>query len=165
MFSRYSYATVTDTRDPDSLGRVRVKPLGKEEALSGWLPVGSPFTGRKSMLPETGDTVIVVSAGMPHVPELVIDAAWFVAGPSPQSGETAQKSIKTCQGNTITLDATGVNLHIVSADGTICFEYSSAAEEVTLTIEKDITLSPEGKIIIEAGEIQIDTCGGQPLKK
>lgn len=99
--------TVTDTKDPKSLGRIKAQVpelLGAEE--TGWALPCVPYAGKGAGLfaiPEEGAGVwIEFEAGDLSRP--IWTGAWWASGDIPDSAVPEQKLLKTAAGHTILLD-------------------------------------------------------------
>jgi uncharacterized protein involved in type VI secretion and phage assembly len=106
-------ALVTDVRDPDERGRVKVKLIGLADAegrpLEEWARVATLMAGRKSgtwFLPDTGNEVLVAfEAGDPRRP-CVVGALWGDDPPERMdaAGSNHRKLLRTRNGIRVTVD-------------------------------------------------------------
>lgn len=156
-------AIVTDTNDPEKLGRVRLLLPG----LSGdyddqmlWARVLSPLAGKdrgQCLLPEIEDEVLVAFIQEDLSNAYVLGGLWSQKNPPPEGvgkEENDLKMIKTRSGHTLTLndkegeeqitlsDKNGNSLIINTGEDRITLKAKSKIEIVT---EGDLTLS--GKTI------------------
>lgn len=106
-------AKVIDSKDPEKLGRVRVKYPGmKEKGESGWVRVASLMAGKDRgtfFLPEKGDEVLVAFENGDFNHPFIIGALWSNSNKPPEKnadGNNDIKLIKSRAGHTITLDDT-----------------------------------------------------------
>lgn len=156
---------VTNTQDPAGLGRVKVKfPwLGSTEE-SFWARVATPMAGKERgfyFLPEVEDEVLMAfehgDARFPYV----LGALWNNQDKPPENndnGENNIRAIKSRSGHVIRLDDTAgeEKIEIIDKSGKITIVVDTAQNTITMTSEKDITLSAsKGTIKLEAQKIEI----------
>ena len=166
-------AVVSDNKDPQKMGRVRVS-FEWGDAESPWLRVITPHAGKDRgfyFVPEVGDEVLV---GF----ELGRDRSPYVIG-SLYNGKNAQpdqftdkddiKIIRTRSGNEVIFDDTGVitirnekntiELNCES-DGTLTVKTDG---ELVLKAGKDLTLEAGGAVKMTAGK-EFSISAGQDFK-
>lgn len=94
------YAIVTQNKDPDKLGRIKVsiKTLdGGDQDQTGWVQVVTPMEGDKYgwyTLPDVGDQVVIMFIdGDIHQP-VVLGGAWSKPDPSPEPNEDGKNNFR-----------------------------------------------------------------------
>ena len=160
-------AVVTNQKDPDKLGRVKVmfpwmqKDKGAD-IESNWVRVASPMAGKERgffFLPEVNDEVLVAfEHGDPQQP-YIVGSLWNTKDKPPlgndkaaKDGKTDQRIIKTRSGHVILLDDTNNKEQIVIRDKTSKNEIIINSKDNTLIInmDKDIKITAKGDISFEA---------------
>ena len=144
---KYSYllpAVVVDNKDPENLGRVKLKfPWNNSE--TSWVKIAVPMAGNDRglfFLPEINDEVIVAYLyGDPSCP-VVIGFLWNSKDKPPQS-DPSIREIKTTSGHKISLDDKEEKIEISNKGGD------------KIIIEKD------KKIKIKTGDSELQIDGSQ----
>lgn len=173
---------VTNNKDPDSLGRVKVKiPRISGEDESNWARVISFMAGKERgafYLPEVDDEVLVAfEYGDINIP-YVIGSLWNGKDKPPltnDDGKNNLRIIKSRSGHIIRLDDTNgkEKIEIVDKNGKNMIVIDSKENKISIKSEKDIEISaPKGKVIIEAQNIEakasasakIEASSGMDLK-
>jgi uncharacterized protein involved in type VI secretion and phage assembly len=160
---------VTNNQDPEGLGRVKVKfPWLSDEDESQWARIAVLMAGNKRgtfFLPEVEDEVLVAfEHGDARYP-FVIGALWNgVDKPPADNGDGANnlRLIKSRSGHLIKLnDEDGKEtIEIIDKSEKNSFVIDTANNSITITSEKDITLSAtKGKIKLDAKEVEIKSSG------
>jgi len=155
---------VTNNKDPDSLGRVKVKiPRISGEDESNWARVISFMAGKERgafYLPEVDDEVLLAfEHGDINIP-YVIGSLWNGKDKPPLTNEDGKNNlriIKSRSGHIIRLDDTEGNEKIEIVDKTEknMIVIDSKENKISIKSEKDIEISaPNGKVIIEAKDIE-----------
>ena len=156
---------VTNTQDPDGLGRVKVKfPWLSDSEESFWARVATPMAGKGRgfyFLPEVEDEVLMAfehgDARFPYV----LGALWNGQDKPPEKndkGENNMRSIKSRSGHVIRLNDTDgkEKIEIVDKSGKNSLVFDTAQNTITITSDKDLTLSAtRGTIKLEAQKIEI----------
>ncbi len=148
-------AIVSNVKDPDKLGRIKVNfPWLAENSESDWIRVASFMAGKERgafFLPEVEDEVLVAfQQGNVNSP-YVIGSLWSNKSQPPEKNEDGKnniKLIKTRVGHIITLDdnASAPKIDIKSKSGhQIILDDASGSEKITI---KDKTGS--NKIIFDS---------------
>jgi uncharacterized protein involved in type VI secretion and phage assembly len=113
-------ARVADVRDPENLGRIRVK--SPESGVDAWARIATLFArdGRGSgSVPEIdAEVVVAFEAGDPRRP-IVIGSLWQASDRPPESIRFADDN-----GNSVTVDASGIS---VSAAAKVTVQASQVA--------------------------------------
>lgn len=156
---------VTDNKDPDKLGRVKVKiPRLSTDDESNWARVVSLMAGKEKgifFLPEVDDEVLVTfeygDINMPYV----IGSLWNGKDTPPltnDDGENNIRLIKSRSGHIIRLDDTDgkEKIEIMDKSEKNMIVIDTKEKKISVTSEKDIEiLAPDGKVTIKAKEIEI----------
>jgi phage baseplate assembly protein V len=154
-------ATVLDVRDPEGLGRVRVRPTSLK--LSGvektWARLATLMAGNSRgtwFVPDVDDEVLVAfEAGDPRHP-YVLGALWSSTAPPPETmdgaGDNPRRVIATRGGARIAIDDAARGVELVDAHGnSIVLE--PAGISVTASAKVRITAST---IELTAGMLTVD---------
>ncbi len=155
---------VTNNKDPDSLGRVKVKiPRISGEDESNWARVISFMAGKERgafYLPEVDDEVLVAfEYGDINIP-YVIGSLWNGKDKPPitnDDGKNNFRIIKSRSGHIIRLDDTDgkEKIEIVDKTEKNMIIIDSKENKISIKSEKDIEISaPNGKVTIEATNIE-----------
>jgi uncharacterized protein involved in type VI secretion and phage assembly len=157
---------VTNNKDPDGMGRVKVKfPWLSDSDESAWARVAAPMAGKERgfyFLPEVDDEVLVVfEHGDMRFP-YVLGALWNGKEKPPATNDDGKNNvrlIKSRSGHTIQLtdEDDKEKIEIVDMSGKNKLVIDTAAKTITVTADKDIKLSaPQGQITISAQTIVIE---------
>ena len=159
-------ALVTSTKDPQSLGRVKVRyPWLGEEAEGNWARVTAPMAGKEMgifFLPEIGDEVLVAfEHGDVRFP-YVIGGLWNGKAKPPVSvgdeGKNDVRMIKSRSGHVVRLsDEDGKEkIEIIDKSGKNRVSIDTATNTIIIAAEKDVTISaPNGAIKLAAQKVEI----------
>lgn len=156
---------VTNNKDPEELGRVKVKlPRISGEDESHWARITSFMAGKERgafFLPEVNDEVLVAfehgDINMPHV----IGSLWNGVDKPPETnsdGKNNIRVIKSRSGHIIRLNDKGgeEKIEIIDKSEKNSIEISTKDNKITIKTEKDIEIkAPNGKLVIEAKDIEI----------
>jgi uncharacterized protein involved in type VI secretion and phage assembly len=156
---------VTNTQDPDGLGRVKVKfPWLSDSEESFWARVATPMAGKARgfyFLPEVDDEVLMAfehgDARFPYV----LGALWNGQDKPPETnddGKNNVRSIKSRSGHVVRLDDTDgkEQIQIIDKSGKNSLVFDTAKNTITISSDKDITLSAtKGTIKLDAQKIEI----------
>ncbi len=164
-------ATVTDNKDPDNMGRVRVQMFWQQAVneKTGWCRVMTPDAGggkdgakNRGMvcIPETGDQVIVnFRHNDPNNP--YIDGSMFHGKSGGGGGEgNKSKSLTSLSGSKVSMDGDAISI-IDAAGNSILFDGGGkidikCSSSISLTVGgSSITMDSGGKIAITGSEITI----------
>ncbi|MBI2766807.1 MAG: VgrG-related protein [Chloroflexi bacterium] len=153
-------AVVTNTDDPDSLSRVKVKyPWLSDQDESFWARMATPMAGNGrgfQFLPEVNDEVLVAfEHGDMHSP-IVIGALWngvdappLTSSEAVANGKTIKRTIKSTSGHTVSLIDKSGSESIEIIDKTTKNKVVITSSDNTITIESD------AKVIVKSNEIDI----------
>jgi phage baseplate assembly protein gpV len=168
---------VTDNKDPDKLGRVKVKL----PALSGmdstwWVPIVALGAGKERgwyFLPEVNDEVLVAFEHGDINRPLVIGALWNGKDKPPieQSSDNHVRALVSRAGHRIELDdgKNTITLEDAGGKGAIVFKaddnklvIEAKQGDVVIQAGKDLNVYSEGGIEVNAS-MNLDVRGGQQL--
>lgn len=158
---------VTNNKDPDNLGRVKLKfpwLSDKDEDESNWARIAAPMAGKERgiyFLPEVDDEVLVgFEQGNPRFP-YVLGVLWNGKDAPPANnsdGKNNLRLIKSRSGHAIRLnDEDGKEtIEIIDKSGNNSLIFDTSNNTITITADKDITLSAtKGTIKLDAQKIEI----------
>ena len=165
---------VTNNKDPDKLGRVKVRfPWLSDTDESWWARVASPMAGKDRgvfFLPEVDDEVLVLfEHGDPRFP-YVIGALWNGSTPpflTNEDGKNDKRVIRSRSGHTITLnDKDGEEtIEIVDKTGDNSVVISSKDNKLTISASSDISItSANGKVSLSGNGIELTSEADIKLK-
>ncbi|MDR1932042.1 MAG: phage baseplate assembly protein V [Spirochaetales bacterium] len=180
MFPFFYLGRVTDNADPESLGRVRVSRMGDEEGVTDWIPVLTPFAGNGTglfMLPEAGDQVLVLVLDSCGARRLVMGGLWSEDAKPPETAENSAadlnkdgknclRFIKSRSGGMFILDDTegAEKIQVIAPGGASRLEFLVADKKISLLTDQDLSICAEGSLIMQAGEIQVESEKGIHLR-
>ena len=154
-------AIVTNTQDPQKLGRVKVKlPLLSMTDESDWVRVLTPLAGAEQglyCLPEVDDEVLVAfEQGDPQRP-YILGALWN-AGAMPPQAPVTQRQLVSRSGHAIVLDDTEDAGQVEIRDRTGKNHITITSKDGSLVIEAegDITIKAGGKLTLSGKGIDLD---------
>jgi uncharacterized protein involved in type VI secretion and phage assembly len=164
---------VTNNKDPDSLGRVKVKiPRISSEDESNWARVISFMAGKERgafYLPEVDDEVLVAfEYGDINIP-YVIGSLWNGKDKPPitnDNGKNNLRIIKSRSGHIIRLDDTEGNekIEIVDKTENNKIVIDSKENKISIISDKDFEIAaPNGKVTIGAKDIEIKASASTKL--
>jgi phage protein D len=163
---------VTNVKDPDNQGRVKVKfPWLSEDEESTWARLISPMAGPGrglQLVPEVDDEVVVVfERGDPNRP-MIVGALWNGKDKSPLGGDAISGSgavqkrlLQTRVGHKILLDDSDSSKAIVitdSAGNEVKWDASNSKIEVTS--KGDLTVHATGTLKLEGQAVEVKASGG-----
>lgn len=181
-------ATVTNTKDPEKLGRIKVKFLGQgTDNETDWIRVAAFFAGSKKgafFLPEVGEEVLVAFIQGSVDRPVAIGVLWDKTDKPPEDnadGKNNVKMLKTRAGHTVTFDddtqSKKAKIEIKSSAGhTITLDDASGQEKIEIkdksgsnkitidTTKKDITIESGMTLNIKAQNITIEAKTALNLK-
>jgi phage protein D/phage baseplate assembly protein gpV len=154
---------VTNNKDPEEMGRVRVKfPWLSDQDESAWARVIAPMAGGDRgffYLPEVDDEVVVgFDHGDIHRP-FILGALWNGVDATPLKADAAvggdgkvnKRVLKSRSGHTITLDDTDGDeeITIVDKTGSNKIVFHSPDNSLQIKVQGDLTIESEGKITMK----------------
>lgn len=159
-------AMVTNTQDPDKLGRVKVKlPLLSMTDESNWIRMLTPFAGNEQglyWLPQVNDEVLVAfEQGDPQRP-YVLGALWSASAIPPKAA-VSQRQLVSRSGHAIVLDDTEGSEQVEIRDRTGKNRIVITSKDNSLVIESEgeITIKAKGKLTLSGKGVDIDAQGSQ----
>jgi phage baseplate assembly protein V len=164
-FFGVAFAIVTNNKDPDGLGRVKVKlPWMAEAAESDWARVMSPMAGPERgfyFLPEVDDEVLVAFEHGNPESLYVLGALWNGKDKPPvanSDGKNDVRVVKSRSGHLIRLTDTkdAEKIEIVDRTGKNSIVISSKDNTLTITSDADLTIkSANGKLTLGGKGVEI----------
>jgi uncharacterized protein involved in type VI secretion and phage assembly len=165
---------VTNTQDPDGLGRVKVKfPWLSDAEESFWARVATPMAGKNRgfyFLPEVDDEVLMAfEHGDPRFP-YVLGALWNGQDKPPEKNDDGKNNVRLIRsrsGHVVRLDDTEgkEKIEIVDKSGKNSVILDTSKNTITITSSKDITLSAtQGTIKLEAQKIEIKSSADSAIE-
>ncbi len=166
-FYGVTIAEVTNNKDEEGLGRVKVKfPWLSDTDESFWARVLTPMAGKAYgmyFLPEVGDEVLVAfEHGMIEFP-YILGGLWNGKDKPPDTnsdGKNNKRVIKSRSGNIIRLDDTEgeEKIEIIDKSTKNSIVISTKDNTITIIADADITIqSSQGKLKLSGKGIEIDS--------
>jgi len=156
---------VTNNKDPEGLGRVKVKfPWLSDADESDWARVAAPMAGNDRgayFLPEVDDEVLVAFEHGDARSPYIVGTLWNGKDAPPaknDDGKNNLRLIKSRSGHTIKLnDEDGKEtIEILDKTKRNSIVIDTSENTITITSEKDITLSAsKGAIKLDAQKIEL----------
>ncbi len=151
---------VTNNKDPDKLGRVKVKlPWLSEQDESHWARVVTPMAGPQRglfFLPEVDDEVLLAfEHGDVRLP-YVLGALWNGKDKPPEDnsdGKNNKRIIKSRSGHLVSLDDTAgeEKIEVVDKSRKNRVIINTKDNSITISADADITIqSAKGKLVLES---------------
>ena len=164
-FFGVAIGVVTNNKDPDGLGRVKVSlPWMADEVESDWARVVSPMAGPGRgvyFLPEVNDEVLVAfEHGNPDVP-YVLGGLWNGKDKPPASngdGKNDVRTIRSRSGNQIRLTDTDgdAKIEIIDSSGQNTIVIRAKDNSITITSAGDVTISADkGQLKLSGKSVEI----------
>lgn len=158
--------TVSDLKDPEKIGRVRVKLPQYEDKETDWARVVSPMGGKDRgffFQPEVGDEVLVAFENGDPRRAHVVGALWSkVDAPPKRDGNDAQNNwrfIKSRSGHIVKLDDTkgSEKIEIVDKSGDHKIVIDTANKKIEIVCNSgDLDIkAPSGTLTITANKVDI----------
>jgi uncharacterized protein involved in type VI secretion and phage assembly len=167
-------ALVTNNKDPDGLGRVKVKyPWLSDEDEGYWARIASPMAGKERglyFLPEVNDEVLVIFEQGDWRFPYVLGALWNGRDAPPvknDNGKNDVRMIKSRSGHVVRLTDTDgqEKIEIIDRSQRNAMVFDTAQNTITITAGQDIILSAkEGTIKLEAQQIEIKSAAGTTIE-
>lgn len=165
---------VTNIKDPDNLGRVKVKfPSQSDDEESQWARLVTPMGGNGrgfQFIPEVNDEVVVAFEHDDVNYPFVLGGLWNGKDKPPEasavgeSGKVEKRIIKSRSGHTIILDDTdnAEKISIIDKKGSNLVEIDSQNDAVSVSAEKKIEIKAgsQAKIIVDGTSGKIEISGG-----
>jgi len=171
---------VTDNKDPDGMGRVRVQLTWQEQGAGYWARTAAPMSGSAYgawFLPEVGDEVLVGAEHGDPALLYVLGMLWNGKVKPPQTnadGKNALRLIKSRAGHQLLFDDTegaGI-LELKLADGKrVTLDKDGVAVDDgkgnTITIKSnagEIAITSKAKLAVKAPQVAIEADGTCEIK-
>jgi uncharacterized protein involved in type VI secretion and phage assembly len=159
---------VSDNRDPDGLGRVRVRfPSLSDGAESNWARVASPMAGSERglfFLPEVDDEVLVAFEHCDPRRPIVIGSLWNGVDLPPETnadGENKVRLLRSRAGHELRFedgdDAQAITL--TDKDRKNYLRISISDGQIQLVAENDLTIEAGQKLTIRCDELELSVAG------
>jgi uncharacterized protein involved in type VI secretion and phage assembly len=153
---------VTDNKDPEKLGRVKVKmPILSEQDTTFWVPIVMMGAGKNRgwfFIPEVDDEVLVLFEHGDVNRPLVVGALWGGKDKPPEKnpGANPKRVIKSRAGSKITLDDEEMKIIIEDGKGKGRITFDSNANKIIIeALKGDVCFqAPAGEIQIVAKEAE-----------
>jgi uncharacterized protein involved in type VI secretion and phage assembly len=166
---------VTNNKDPENLGRVRVKfPWFSDNDESQWARIATFMAGKNRgalFLPEVDDEVLVAFEHGDMRRPYIIGALWNGVDTPPQEfandGKNNLRLIKSRSGHLIKLDDTdgGEKIEVIDKSGKNSIVIDAKENTITITSDKDIVLkAAKGKISLQSKEIELKSTAGAKIQ-
>ena len=165
---------VTDNKDPDGLGRVKVKlPWLADDAESGWARMATPMAGKERgafYLPEVDDEVLVAFEHGELDNPYVLGALWNGPDPPPDTnadGKNNKRLIVSRSGLRVLLDDTdgSEKIEIADKESKDSVVIDMANKKVVLTSSGDVEIAAaDGKVAIKAKTVEITSSDAMTVK-
>ncbi len=161
VFNGVTIGLVTNNKDPDGLGRVKVKfPWLSQDDESYWARVLTPMAGNDRgiyFLPEVDDEVLVAFEQGDMNSPYILGSLWNGEDKPPaknDDGKNNQRLIKSRSGHQIILDDTEGKEQIIIQDktGKNQILINSKENKMNIKVEKDLTIETKGKIILKSSD-------------
>jgi uncharacterized protein involved in type VI secretion and phage assembly len=159
---------VTNNKDPDKLGRVKVKlPWLSDQDESHWARVLAPMAGNQRglyFLPEVDDEVLVAFEQGDISFPYILGALWNGKDKPPMTNDDGKNNIrliKSRSGHTITLDDTQGEEKIIICDKSQKNEITIDTKNNAMSIkcEKDISIEAKGNISLKTNNGDVAIAG------
>jgi len=173
---------VTDTKDPDKLGRVKVKLIAYDKPIEVWLRILWPYASKKAgfvFLPEKDDEVLILRGAGDDIDGMFIVGALYNGIHVPEfvnpDGKNDTKLIKTRSGNKIEITdksseesilletKKGQQILMTDKSAVTGFEIKNSDGTITLKMDKNgvdlnVAKGKDLKITV-AGDTKINVTG------
>ncbi|MGH2609868.1 MAG: phage baseplate assembly protein V, partial [Tepidiformaceae bacterium] len=159
---------VTDSKDPEGRGRVKVKFPWLADAVSHWVRVAAPMAGPKRgffFLPEVDDEVLIGFEHGDFNRPYIIGSLWNGKDepPIPQGeavdakGAVVKRVLKTRAGHIIRLDDTSGSekIEVIDKSGKNLVVIDTAANRITVEAQAEVEITAKRKISLSAPEVEI----------
>ena len=161
---------VTNTKDPETLGRIKVKfPWLSDTDESEWARVASPMAGKERGFffpPEVNDEVLIAfdhdDVNYPYV----MGYLWNGQDKPPEKnadGKNDRRIIKSRSGHLISLSDKSGEEQIIIRDKTGQNEIviTSKTNTMAIKVDKDFSIEAKGKVTVNTtGNVELKTSGG-----
>jgi len=157
---------VVDNKDPNHLGRIKIKFPGLSgDEIGHWARLATFMAGKEQygafFLPEVDDEVLVAFEHGEITRPYIIGALWNNVDKPPAdnaNGENNLRFIKSRSGHLVRLDDTdgSEKIEIIDKSGKNSLTFDTANNTITIKSDKDVVIeAPNGKISLSAKDIEI----------
>lgn len=151
---------VTDTRDPEGLGRVKLElPILAGKITTEWVQVASLWAGEQHglfFLPQKGDQALVAFENGDVDRPFVIGFLWSKTAPPPPAKKLQQdvREIRTRNGSVIRIDETAGKERIeISDQKKNSVVLDRAKNTITVDSQQDVQIRAKSQITLSAQKI------------
>ncbi|MBI4494446.1 MAG: VgrG-related protein [Chloroflexi bacterium] len=169
---------VTNNKDPDNHGRVKVKfPWLSDKEESAWARVASPMAGASRgfyFLPEVNDEVLVAFEHGDINRPCVVGAVWNGKDSPPKpadqviggTGKVNERIIKSRLGHTIILDDSdqSPSITIVDKTGKNSIKIDAQTNAITVKSDANVTVEAKAQLVLKGAQVTIESSGPLKLK-
>jgi uncharacterized protein involved in type VI secretion and phage assembly len=165
---------VIDNKDPQALGRVRLKlPALSDDEIGHWARIAVLMAGADRgtvFLPEVGDEVLVAFEHGDIARPYVLGGLWNGQDKPPETnadGKNNLRLVKSRSGHLIRLDDSdgAEKIEIVDKSGGNRITIDTANNAITITSAADVTIdAPQGTLKLSAQTIEIASSANTEVK-
>jgi uncharacterized protein involved in type VI secretion and phage assembly len=165
---------VTDNKDPQGLGRVKVRfPTLSAQEVAPWARVATLMAGNQRgtfFLPEVNDEVLVAFEHGDISRPYVLGALWNGKDKPPDTnsdGKNNLRFIKSRSGHLIRLDDTNGSekIEIIDKGGANKIVIDTSGRKISVESDHDIDINaPNGTITLNATKVEIKTSADTKIK-
>jgi phage baseplate assembly protein V len=165
---------VIDNKDPQSLGRVRLKlPALSDDEIGHWARIAVLMAGADRgtvFLPEVGDEVLVAFEHGDIARPYVLGGLWNGQDKPPETnadGKNNLRLVKSRSGHLIRLDDSdgAEKIEIIDKSGGNSITIDTANNAITITSAADVTIdAPQGTLKLSAQTIEISSSANTEVK-
>jgi uncharacterized protein involved in type VI secretion and phage assembly len=165
---------VIDNKDPQALGRVRLKlPALSDDEIGHWARIAVLMAGADRgtvFLPEVGDEVLVAFEHGDIARPYVLGGLWNGQDKPPETnadGKNNLRLVKSRSGHLIRLDDSdgAEKIEIVDKSGGNRITVDTANNAITITSAADVTIdAPQGTLKLSAQTIEISSSANTEVK-
>jgi uncharacterized protein involved in type VI secretion and phage assembly len=157
-------AVVTNNKDPENLGRVKVKyPWRETEDESYWARLTTFMAGNNMggyFLPQVNDEVLVAFENGDIDHPIILGSLWSGKFKPPENnanGTNDRRLIKSRSGHQVILDDTAGSekIDIIDKSGRNLITIKTSSNTIEITSAQDITLKAQGKISLECSQLDL----------
>jgi uncharacterized protein involved in type VI secretion and phage assembly len=169
-----SVGLVIDNKDPQGLGRVRLKfPMLSDDEIGHWARIAVLMAGADRgtfFLPEVGEEVLVAFEQGDIARPYVLGALWNGVDKPPETnadGKNNLRLVKSRSGHLIRLDDTdgAEKIEIIDKSGGNSISIDTQNNAITITSAADITIdAPQGTLKLSAQAIEIASAANMDVE-
>jgi uncharacterized protein involved in type VI secretion and phage assembly len=157
-------AIVTNNKDPEELGRLKVKyPWRETEDESYWARITTFMAGNDMggyFLPEVNDEVLVAFENGDIDHPIILGSLWSGKLKPPEkntSGKNDRRLIKSRSGHQVILDDTAGSekIDIIDKSGRNLITIKTSSNTIEITSAQDINIKATGKISLECSQLEL----------